>query len=224
MNTFDTPYHPLREPFADDEHTHTLDPLDPASLPFEPTSTSHSTSTLTYPTSSERLNSPQTVTIFSRPPSIEQESHVDDEAPSSYHTADNSQSPVLIHPTVRCPDTLHPLVGILRRTQSVPVTDYCTICARTGHSLVNCILRGPIVCSYCREVGHTRGVCNRLRMDIVSYHPRLQYCDICETLSGVLTGYLRSNPSHAPIIRIVRRYPSRLSSYILAKSGILGEY
>ena len=119
-----------------------------------------------------------TVTILSRPPSIEQESHVDDEAPSSYHTADNSRSPVLIHPTVRRPYTPHPLMGILRRTQSAPITDYCTICARTGHSLVNCILRGPIVCSYCREVGHTRGVCNRLRMDIVSYHPRLQYCDI----------------------------------------------
>ena len=42
------------------------------------------------------------------------------------------------------------------------------------------------------------------------------------TLSGALTGYLRSNPSHAPIIRIVLRYPSRLPSYILAKSGILG--
>ena len=138
-------------------------------------------STLTYPISSERLDSPRTVTILSQPPSTEQESHGDDETPSSYHTADSSQLPVLIHPTVRRPDTPHPHVGILRQTQSAPVTDYCTICARTGHSLVGCILRGPIICSYCREVlGHTRGVCNNLQMDIVSFNPRLQYCTICE--------------------------------------------
>ena len=180
MNTFDTPYRPLHEPIADDEHTHTLNPMSLSPLNQPPLVTCPLLSPTPPAASSERLNSPQTVTILSRPPSTEQESHGDDETPSSYHTADNSQLPVLIHPTVRRPDTPHPLVGILCRTQSAPVTDYCTICARTGHLLVGCILRGPIICSYCREVGHTRGVCNHLQMDIVSYHPQLQYCDICE--------------------------------------------
>ena len=149
-------------------------------LPSGPTTTSHTPSTPTYPTSNEHLDSPWTVTILSWPPSAEQESHGDNESPSSYHTVDSSQLPVLIHPTVRRPDTPHPYVGILRRTQSAPVTDYCTICAQTGHSLVGCIQRGPIICSYCCEVGHTRGICNNLQMDIVSYNPRLQYCAICE--------------------------------------------
>ena len=148
------------------------------------TTTNYTPSAPTYPTSSEHLNYPWTVTILSWSPSIEHEPPESSDPPSSYHTIDNDQLSVLIHPTTRRPP--HPYVEILRRTKLAPATNYCTICTQTRHSLVSCIQRGTIICSNCHEVGHTRGLCNNLCINIITYNPRLQYCTLCEKSSHIL--------------------------------------
>ena len=135
---------------------------------------------LYHPSINEHPEPPRTVTILSRNPSPEQSLPINSDPSSSYHTVDDGRMQMAPHSSIRRPHTPHPRTGFLRRTQSAPIADYCNICTRVGHSQLDCVWRGPIICSYCREVGHTRGNCNDLRLDIVRFNPRYQYCTICD--------------------------------------------
>ena len=66
-----------------------------------------------------------------------------------------------------------------RRTHSIAVATTCDMCARRGHTTNDCIWSGPILCNYCREVGHLRDACPELRQDIARYDPRYQFCVVC---------------------------------------------
>ena len=164
--TFDTLCCLLYEPIDNDKHIHTLGPIFLYPLD-QPPPVIHPLPPLTPPTTN--ILTPLKLSPFSPNLLVLNENHLGIAKPCLPTTLNSSQLPVLVHPTMRRPDTPHPYVGILHQTQSAPVTDYCTICAWTSHSLVSCIqsLRGPIIRSYFHEVGHTRGICNNLQMDII---------------------------------------------------------
>lgn len=66
-----------------------------------------------------------------------------------------------------------------RRTRSIEVPTTCNMCGRRGHTSTTCIWNGPILCNYCREIGHLRDACPDLRRDIALYDPRYQFCVVC---------------------------------------------
>jgi hypothetical protein len=66
-----------------------------------------------------------------------------------------------------------------RRSRSTPLLMYCRICARPGHFPDNCIQITPLICTYCREVGHGAQECVERRRDERRYHSELQFCIFC---------------------------------------------
>jgi hypothetical protein len=103
---------------------------------------------------------------------------------NSFHTADSEESGSQSNPinvdTFEAPvpprlSTIHQLT----HRSSIATATQCTMCGRFGHDSTECIWRGPIICEYCKEIGHVRDGCPELRRDIGRYNPLYQFCVVC---------------------------------------------
>jgi hypothetical protein len=128
---------------------------------------------------------PRPVLIHS--PALDNTSQVSESTSNdSFHTADSEESgsqsnPIDVDtfeaPVPPHPSTIHQLTH--RRTRSIATATQCTMCGRFGHDSTECIWRGPIICEYCKEIGHVRDGCPELRRDIGRYNPLYQFCVVC---------------------------------------------
>lgn len=172
--------------------------LGPYARPLLPSPSSSSSSSHNH-SSSPHSSSPRTVEIL---PQTVTETSTEPSTVSSYHSADdhepgspqnpiNVDAPVIQFQIPPLPDNIinvndqrldtpHPAIGILHRPRSMPALLYCSSCTCNGHTLNQCIWTGPIVCEYCKNIGHTRRQCPVHRQDLTRYDPSYQYCTICQ--------------------------------------------
>ena len=161
--------------------THSPSHQDP---PSSPVSRSPNRTTDTYYSPSPNTDSPQTIPILSAPSSDEEDSI---DSIVSFYSADSTlgnspTNPINIDRLPELPERRPvppPVTGMIHRTRSTPIIPHCNVCTRNGHFPDNCILRGPSICTYCREVGHVQGDCPKLRRDLRRYNSVMQFCIIC---------------------------------------------
>ena len=135
------------------------DPTEPSSLPLPPPSVQETTP---LPLSLEDCNATNNTG-----PSFQT---------AITHPSGSATNPIDV-------DLLPPFVPIsVRRTRSAPTTLNCRICRRSGHRLDRCILEGPIICIYCRGVGHVKSDCAEFRRDLRRYNPEMQFCILCSNV------------------------------------------